>query len=145
MPINRLPRQRRPSSGLRPPSPEGGRLILTFSITPKGRRRVCPAAALLWVCYSLDLVEVGVNGAVILGLCAGVIAGLCTGLLALCLSGLLVDLLADGVESLLQVILLCLDVVTLGFNRYIVECKYRFGRCDGGEYWRFNRYIVECK
>ena len=58
-----------------------------------------------------DSVEVGVNGAVILGLCAGVIAGLCTGLLALCLSGLLVDLLADGVESLLQVILLCLDVV----------------------------------
>ena len=55
--------------------------------------------------------EVSVNGAVILGLGTGIVAGLCTGLLALCLGGLLVNLLADGVESLLQVILLCLDVV----------------------------------
>ena len=55
--------------------------------------------------------EVGVNGAVILRLRTGIGAGLCTGLLALCLGGLLVDLLADGVEGLLQVILLCLDVI----------------------------------
>ena len=55
--------------------------------------------------------EVGVNGAVVLRLRTGIGAGLCTGLLALCLGGLLVDLLADGVEGLLQVILLCLDVI----------------------------------
>ena len=62
--------------------PRGGEgFILTFSLTPKGRRRVCPAAALLWVCYSLDLVEVGVNGAVVLRLRTGIGAGLCTGLL----------------------------------------------------------------
>ena len=85
------------SRGHLPPRGEG--FILTFSITPKGRRRVCPAAALLWVCYSLDLVEVGVNGAVVLRLRTGIGAGLCTGLLALCLGGLLVDLLADGVEA----------------------------------------------
>ena len=33
--------------------------------------------------YRSDLVEVGVNGAVILGLGTGIVAGLCTGLLAL--------------------------------------------------------------
>ena len=66
--------------------------------------------------YKLDLTEVGIHGAVVLallgtGIGAGLCASLCTGLLALCLGGLLVDLLADGVESLLQVILLGLDVV----------------------------------
>ena len=35
--------------------------------------------------YRSDLVEVSVNGAVILGLGTGIVAGLCTGLLALCL------------------------------------------------------------
>ena len=80
--------------------PRGGKgFILTFSITPKGRRRGSPAAALLWVSYASNLVEVGVNGTVILGLAAGVGAGLGTGLLALCLgaAGLTLPQLWEGV------------------------------------------------
>ena len=32
-----------------------------------------------------------------------------------------------------------------GFNRYIVECKYRIRNMSDEELTGFNRYIVECK
>ena len=64
-----------------------------------------PSGGLIMGYWLSDLVEVSVNGAVILRLCAGIGAGLCTGLLALCMNGLLVNLLTHGVESLLQLVL----------------------------------------
>ena len=36
-------------------------------------------------------------------------------------------------------------VVLLRFNRYIVECKYRYVGCHSNCERGFNRYIVECK
>ena len=35
--------------------------------------------------------------------------------------------------------------LTSGFNRYIVECKFKEDRKRSGRSGRFNRYIVECK
>ena len=32
-----------------------------------------------------------------------------------------------------------------GFNRYIVECKYNDDELGFGDFTGFNRYIVECK
>gem|GEM_PF-5551491 len=38
-----------------------------------------------------------------------------------------------------------LALVVKGFNRYIVECKYRTSSRNSIHRLRFNRYIVECK
>ena len=58
-------------------------------------------------CIGLNFVEVSIHRAVVLGLFAGGTAGLLTGTrLRILLLGLLIDLLADGVESLLQIFLL---------------------------------------
>ena len=66
----------------------------------------------------LHLVEVSVNSTVILrggtGIARGALLGVSARLLALLLGSLLVNLLADGVESLLQVVLLCLDGLNIG-------------------------------
>ena len=94
--------------------PRGGRLYLTFSITPKGRRRGLPSGGLI-----MGLLQLRPRGSrrqrrrrrfgcAPASAAAAAHAAL---LRLLCLGGLLVDLLADGVEGLLQVILLCLDVI----------------------------------
>ena len=66
----------------------------------------------------LHLVEVSVNSTVILrggtGIARGALLGVSARLLALLLGSLLVNLLANGVESLLQVVLLCLDGLNIG-------------------------------
>ena len=62
--------------------------------------------------------EISVNSTVILrggtGIARGALLGVSARLLALLLGSLLVNLLADGVESLLQVVLLCLDGLNIG-------------------------------
>ena len=58
-----------------------------------------------WIWDRSDFVEVGVNGAVIrLAVVGSLLAGVGLALGALLLGSLLIDLFADGVESLLQVV-----------------------------------------